>query len=114
MYDKDPKKGIEALSKVFVDKYGMNKELVKTLILKYPRVLNLSDGTIINFFEYMKVSKNIDELTAMKIVFDVPLLLSTDVPKQAKEIEELFQVYHGISADEVTQIFLAFPYLYCC
>lgn len=114
MYDKEPKKGIEALSKIFVDKYGMSKELVKTLILKYPRVLNLSDGAIVNFFDYLKANKNIDELTAMKLVFDVPLLLSTDVPKQAKEIEELFQVYHGISADEVTQIFLAFPYLYCC
>ena len=49
----------------------------------------------------------------MKLIFEVPVLLNTDVPKQAKEIEELFQIYHGITADEVTQIFLAFPYLYC-
>ena len=102
MYDKEPNKGIDALSKLFVEKYGMSKELVKTLVLKYPRVLNLSDGAIKNLFDYLKTSKNIDELTAMKLVFDVPLLLNTDVPNQAKEIEELFQVYHGISADEVT------------
>ena len=114
MYDKDPNKGIDALSKLFVQKYGMSKDLVKTLVLKYPQILNKSDNAISNFFDYMKQNKKVDELTTMKLVFDVPLLLTTDVPSQSKEIEELFEVYHGISADEVTQIFLAFPYLYCC
>ena len=114
MYDQHSDKGIEALTKLLVGKYGFSKELVRTLVLKYPQVLGKSDNSLINFFEYMKGSKNIDELTTMKLVFDVPLLLSTDVPKKVKEIEELFQVYHGITSEEVTQIFLAFPYLYCC
>ena len=114
MYDKDPNKGIDALSNLFINRYGMNRDLVKTLVLKYPRVLNKSDASISNFFDYLKSNKKIDELTSMKLVFEVPILLTTDIPKQSKEIEELFKVYHGISADEVTQIFLAFPYLYCC
>ena len=80
MYDKDPNKGINALSKLLVNKYGMSKDLVKTLVLKYPKILSKSDNAINNFFDYMKSSKNIDELTTMKLVFDVPLLLNIDVP----------------------------------
>ena len=50
----------------------------------------------------------------MKMVFDVPKLLETDVPVKTKEIDELFKVYHDISAAEVNDIFRDFPYLYCC
>ena len=114
MYDKDPKRGIKALSNLLVGQYGMSQELVRTLVLKYPRILNKSDTAIVSLFDYLKGNKGIEELTAMKLIFDVPVLLSEDVPAKAKEIEELFYVYHGITADEVTQIFLSFPYLYCC
>jgi len=50
----------------------------------------------------------------MKLVFEVPVLLNTDIVAKSKEIEELFEIYHSISAHEVTEIFKAFPYLYCC
>lgn len=50
----------------------------------------------------------------MKLVFEVPILLSTDVALKAKEIEEMFMLYHKIPAEEVTEVFKAFPYLYCC
>ena len=50
----------------------------------------------------------------MKLVFEVPILLSTEIGVKAKEVEELFQIYHKISEHEVTEIFKSFPYLYCC
>jgi hypothetical protein len=50
----------------------------------------------------------------MNKVFDVPALLSIDLGAKVKEVEELFEVYHEIKPEQVTEIFLAFPYLYCC
>jgi len=40
MYDKSPYYGVEALYKLLVGEYGISKEVVKTLILKYPPILN--------------------------------------------------------------------------
>ena len=62
----------------------------------------------------MKVNKGIEEYDTMKMIFDVPVLLNTDVATQSKEIEELFSVYHDIQKEQVTEIFRSFPYLYCC
>lgn len=53
-------------------------------------------------------------MTTMKLVFEIPILLNTDIAVKSKEIEELFRVYHEITPAEVTNIFLDFPYLYCC
>ena len=50
----------------------------------------------------------------MEKVFDVPALLSIDLGAKVKEVEEMFMIYHEITPEQVTEIFLAFPYLYCC
>ena len=44
----------------------------------------------------------------------MPALLSVDIAVKAREVDELFHIYHGISSEEVKSIFLDFPYLYCC
>ena len=69
MYNQSSTKGMEALSNLLVGKYGFSKELVRTLVLKYPQVLGMSDASINSFFEYMKGTKGIDEMTTMKLVF---------------------------------------------
>lgn len=50
----------------------------------------------------------------MQMLFEVPILLSNDLQVQAKEIDQLFKVYHDIEPMEVVSIFKKFPYLYCC
>ena len=107
-------RGIEALTELLVKEYGFTQQLVNTLVLKHPQVLGKSQASIKYFFEYLKGSKGIDEYTSMKLLFDVPVLLSTDVRQKSREIEELFKIYHDISKEQVTEIFQAFPYLYCC
>lgn len=62
----------------------------------------------------MKTNKGISEYDTMKMIFDVPILLNTDIMVKSNEINELFRVYHDISAKQVTEIFKSFPYLYCC
>ena len=105
---------MKALSELLVDHYGFRKELVRTLVLKYPAILNMSKGQLRTFFNFMKQSKGIDENAAIKMVFNVPPLLNVDIGVKAKELEELFQIYHKISAAEVTEIWRNFPFLYCC
>ena len=39
LYEKDPERGIESLTKLLVDELGFNKDLVRTLVLKYPAIL---------------------------------------------------------------------------
>jgi len=114
LYDKDSTRGIAALTALLVGKYDFSQEIVRTLVLKYPTVLGKTTGQLEYFFDSLNGKQKIDHVTAMRLVFEVPILLNVDVVSKAKEIEELFQVYHKISAEEVTEIFKVFPYLYCC
>jgi len=84
------------------------------LVLKNPTVLSKTKGQINFFFDYFNRNKQIDEKTLMKLVFEVPVLLNVDIALKAKEIEELFKVYHQMTSEDVKSIFLDFPYLYCC
>jgi hypothetical protein len=36
IYEMDSEKGIESLSKLLTGKFGFGKELIRTLVLKYP------------------------------------------------------------------------------
>jgi len=62
----------------------------------------------------MLTNKGIKTIDTMKMIFDVPILLSTDVMVKSNEINELFRIYHDINQKQVTEIFKSFPYLYCC
>lgn len=87
---------------------------MRTLVLKYPQVLGKTTGQLEHFFDSLKSKQNIDRVTAMRLVYEVPILLNVDINAKSKEVEELFQLYHQIAAEEVTEIFKVFPYLYCC
>ena len=54
MYDMKSEKGMKALSELLVDEYGFKKELVRTLVLKYPAILSMSKGQLRAFFSFMK------------------------------------------------------------
>ena len=85
---------MKALSELLVDEYGFKKELVRTLVLKHPEILSMSKGQIRHHFNIMIESKGIDKNTAMRMIFDVPVLLKVDLGVKAKDLEELFQIYH--------------------
>ena len=85
---------MKALSELLINEYGFKKELVRTLVLKFPEILSMSKGQLRNFFRIMINNKGIDQRTAIKMVFDVPELLKVDIGVKAKELEELFQIYH--------------------
>ena len=104
LYEKDGTRGIASLSALLVDKYGFSREIVRTLVLKYPSVLGKTTGQLEYFFDNLKGKQKIDNVAAMKLVFEVPILLNVDVVAKSKQIEELFEVYHEISAKEVTEI----------
>ena len=112
-YNKDKDMGIEALHRLFVEKMSFTPELLRTLVLKHPPILGRSVALLESKFAFMK-NKGVSEYDTMKYFFEIPLLMTTDIFKSAKEIEELFALYHGIQAAQVTEIFRAFPYLYCC
>lgn len=50
----------------------------------------------------------------MRALLESPKLVSKNLDKQMKEIFFLFNLYHGITEKEVMEIFLSFPYLFCC
>ena len=60
MYDQEPNKGMQALSKLLVNEYKFSKELIRTLVLKYPKILNISAAELKQFFNYMKQTREID------------------------------------------------------
>ena len=113
MYDRKEGEGIAAISQLLKDKYGFSQEVIRTLVLKNPHLLGKSRGEIDFFFDFLKRRKGIDELTTMKMLYEIPSLIQVDLVAKTKEIDELFGVYHNITPEEVTDIFLAFPYLYC-
>ena len=114
LYDKSDELGVDAIASLLIEKFGFSNELVKTLVLKNPHVLGKPRSHIEALFQFLKKEKNIDELTAMRLIFAVPAILQLDIVARSREVEELFRIYHEVSAQEVTEIFLDFPYLYCC
>lgn len=114
LYDMNDQTGIKAISSLLKEEYGFKKELIRTLVLKSPTILGKTKSQIKFFFNYMKQTKEIDEITTMQKIFEVPALLNVDIASKSSEVDELFDVYHKITPEEVKDIFLDFPYLYCC
>lgn len=51
---------------------------------------------------------------AMKQLLDCPKLVNPNLEKQVKEINFLFNLYHGMTEAQVAEIFKGFSYLWCC
>jgi len=89
-------------------------EALRTLIVRYPFVLSKTTDDLKAFFETLK-SQGLTEEESMKALLECPKLISKrDLAKQIKEIQFLFRLYHGITEQELTEVFRSFPYLYLC
>jgi len=106
---------MKALNKYFVETHGFSEELVRTLVFKYPVILSKQIEHIESVFNILDTKTGIKRAEAMKLIFECPRLLSIDLVKQMDEVFFLFDLYHKISKEEVTnEIFKSFPYLFCC
>ena len=105
--------GLKALVKFFVDKRNFDLDVVRTLALKYPYILNKNEKDYEQFFDLMQ-RHGLSEDETIKALIECPKLIQKNLEKQMKEIFFLFNLYHGIKEQEVIDIFRSFPYLFCC
>lgn len=112
-YDDDGKVGFGALEKLFIDELGYDKELLKTLVIKFPPILSKDTGHINNVLSIIE-AEGFTKQEAVRLVFECPKLLSGDLATSIKNIQTSFHVYHRITPAQVNDMFKSFPYLYCC
>lgn len=97
-----------------MDEHGFEIDMVRTLVVRYPYILSKSSKELTRFFEIM-ANQGITEEETMRALLDCPKLISRkDLEHQIKEIQFIFRLYHGITEQEVNDIFRSFPYLYLC
>jgi hypothetical protein len=112
-YDNDGEVGFGALEKLFIDELGYDKELLKTLVIKFPPILSKDIGHINNVLSIIE-AEGFTKQEAVRLVFECPKLLSGDLATSIKNIQTSFHVYHRITPAQVNDMFKSFPYLYCC
>ena len=105
--------GIQHIYKYFVDKKGFEKDVVRSLVMKYPYILGKSEKHLDQYFALLG-SKGISEVVAMRQLLECPKLISVNLEEQMKEIFFLMNLYNGLSEEDVLSIFQRFPYLFCC
>jgi hypothetical protein len=105
--------GILVLEEFFCKKHGHGKEFLRSLILRYPYLLNKSKSHIQGVFDLLS-KHGIDEKEAIKYTYDYPKLFSVQLEKRMTEVFHLFKLYNKIEEDQVMNMFRGFPYLFCC
>lgn len=105
--------GLKGMIKFFVNERGFDMDVVRALALKYPFVLSKQVSHFKNFFDILQ-RNGLTEDETIRALLECPKLISRDLEKQIKEINFLFNLYHGIKDQQVFEIFRSFPYLYCC
>jgi len=109
------KTGMVALQKLFIDKHGFSKELLRTLVVKYPVILSKEADHIQSVFDLLEKECGLTPAQSMKLIFDCPKLLSVKLDQRMEKILFFFELYHGFTtAQVVNEIFMHFPYLFCC
>ncbi len=84
------------LYKYFVEEKGFDIDALRTLIVKYPYVLGKTRNDVEEYFTMMqRLGLNDDE--AMRSLLECPKLISKNLEKQIKEINFLFNLYHGMT-----------------
>ena len=81
--------------KFFVDKRNFDLDVVRTLALKYPYILNKNEKDYEQFFDLMQ-RHGLSEDETIKALIECPKLMQKNLEKQMKEIFFLFNLYHGI------------------
>jgi len=109
----ESKDGIAHLQDFFVNKYGYDMELVRTLVVKYPFILSKTQEQLEATFSQLE-ARGVTRPEIVKLVFECPKLLSVNLESQISECLHLFDLYHKISEEQVFDIFRSFPYLFCC
>lgn len=103
-------RGILVVEKTLCGELNFELDTVKTLIVKYPFILQKTKEELHNFFAVMN-SHHINNETAMDLLLTCPKLLAGDLGAQLKEIIFLFELYHKMSEQETIKIFRAFPFM---
>ena len=105
--------GILVLEEFYCKKHGHGKEFLRSLILRYPYLLNKSKSHIEGVFKLLS-QNGVEEPEAIKLTFNFPKLFSVKLEKQMNETFSLFKIYNGIEREGVMTMFRGFPYLFCC
>jgi hypothetical protein len=105
--------GILVLEEFYCTKHGNGKDFLRSLILRYPFLLNKTKSHIEGVFELL-AKHGIDEKDAIRYTYDYPKLFSVKLEKQMSEVFHLFKLYNNIEQDKVMTMFRGFPYLFCC
>lgn len=93
--------GIYALNKFFVEKYGFSKELVRTLVVKYPFILSKKVKHLQSVFEALEKEAGISPEQSIRLIFECPKLLSIDLDEKMSKTFYLFDLYYGFTKEEV-------------
>ena len=88
----DGERGIRALQQFFVGKYGFSRELLRTLVVKYPAILSKDVSDIQAVFDTLE-KEGISSSESIKLIFECPKLLSIDLEAKMDRIFYLFDLY---------------------
>jgi hypothetical protein len=105
--------GILVLDEFFCKKHGRGKEFLRSLILRYPYLLNKTKAHVEGVYELL-AKNGVPPEEAIKLTFNFPKLFSVKLEKQMEETFHLFKLYNGIERQKVMTMFKGFPYLFCC
>ena len=109
------KTGMPALQKFFIEKHGFSKELLRTLVVKFPVILSKDVDHIQGVFDLLEKHCGLTPEQSIKLIFECPKLLSVKLDERMEKILYFFELYHGFEKTQViNEIFMHFPYLFCC
>ena len=111
--DETQKEGIHVIYRYFAERKGFDKDIVRTLVVKYPYILSKDEESLETYFRLLSQQGYTDD-DSMRALLECPKLISMKLESQMKEIFFQFGLYHKISEKEVMGIFKEFPYLFCC
>ena len=99
-YEDSGKVGFGALENFFVEELGYEKELLKTLIIKYPAILSKEIDHIKSVLKIIE-AEGFTQEEAVKLTFECPKLFSFDLASNIKAIQKSFEIYHKFSPAQV-------------
>ena len=80
-YEDSGKLGFGALEKFFVEELGYEKELLKTLVIKYPAILSKEIDYIKGTLKVIE-GEGFTQEEAVKLIFECPKLFSFDLAEK--------------------------------
>lgn len=106
------KRGLKALKELLVDEMGLELKEFRRLVLNHPAVLNKTRDEMKATFAVMQEHK-IHKQEGLKIITEMPKVLSYDIKKRLDEITFYFNLYNGFELEDTAKIFRGFPFIVC-